>query len=614
MKGRTSSPKEDSNNCSDDQDRSFERTHGSYLACINRSLDHAFEFLSETGYASGGQSDVDRVESRNEEYLRSRMAGNHAGELMLEISDELIKNGLSDRPLLEDRKELNHERGLRNHLLSNIVEDVNILPSNSYIVLEKAKKEQDAGEDVTDVRKSKESLIKDGGSHQDDIGRHKERIIYRTDVDKTEDVMAEKDLANGKAHSQKQRIAYKDGEKKYHNVVDGKETMPYLTTERMIFKQMFNNAKKTEEMKHNQEKKSSKIASASPKKAAIPEAKEQQKHAKREKHSHHKGFKKFRESFRRKSSHFLPQKFTVQEDKKTSNDFTTAREFQYHGMQISHDNNEPISAKEGHKKKGFLLHLFERQKPSKFHHKGFFHSSDMINQMRAHSRDNLTQKAERPKSISLFIDKIRNQFTEKRLDGSTGSLLHDVQNEDFIHNGRHLPNEKSRFRRSESLRSIPSGYGVISQPTKQQQQQQPGTNRESIRILRSSHSRPISCHDLLSRACSADSNDSNVNLHKVLRNRYSCCSNGDKNAPAQFSDWEIEEEHTDAVFASSPRKDDDITEWIRGLQYSGDVMVGKDKRNMKKEAKTPEEIYDSVNYLNLLQQTRLVNGQIQTYL
>ncbi len=52
---------------SSDHDRSFERTRGSFIACINRSLDHAFEFLSETGYASGGLSDAELVDGRADE-------------------------------------------------------------------------------------------------------------------------------------------------------------------------------------------------------------------------------------------------------------------------------------------------------------------------------------------------------------------------------------------------------------------------------------------------------------------------------------------------------------------------------------------------------------------
>ena len=658
MRDTVESVKEESNNDSD-HEKSFERTRGSFIACLNRSLDNAFEFLSETGYASAGISDNERVDSRSD-HDRLSVGNIHSSEFLSKINEDLKESGVSEMFFLDDQQIFGEEE-VQTHLSSignnspsrytngldsspaymhtnSVDNDENELPSNIHRCRDTGAVEKELS------RSSDEQLVKLSADKDFSQQNYQQGIIDSPKIDIVQDKQSHREklvyrMSAGtegelkvKGTDMKERGLRENTEIVHRNIKksisepDGRDMTPYLTTEREIFKKILDNARESEQVGANQHRRSSRCSSnvnlrSSPAKSASPAQSPLKKPE-----SRHKGFKKFRESFRRKSNYFLPHKLVVHEDKEANCDVTNAIEFQYHCMQVSGDNAEPIThcGRETANKKGFFKQIFDREKHTKTRRRSFFRSSEMLNQSRAQSRENIARKVERPKSISLFMDKIRNQFDR---NGSADSLV-NIGDEEEADEICKRTSKGFRFRRSESLRSITSAarFSITSEVYKRNAE---NANSQSIQMLNARERRRTSCsQNGLQRSLSVDICANNeefdsAKLRQVMKNRFSCCSIGDNIFDLQLPN------HSDAcsddtVFtsSSSPMKDDDITDWIRGLQYSSKTAEKKngksklvgDRFTSSKRKESIADICDSKEYMKFFQQTRLVNGRIQTYL
>ena len=749
MRENTTSSKEELNSLSD-HDRSFERTRGSFIACINRSLEHAFDFLSETGYASGGLSDAERVESRSDDELDRTQEP--LSDFIKEINDGLRKCGVSEIKVANGGKREKYkpgqlwgvdnkpiestgvrmQNGEANMLKAvakeriNEVKEKNIGSGKKIIVYQHVSNGHESVRQSLEKRLPPEYGARNGDvnhtSKQEHLFSNDDRRIangiglngdlrvsngapiaeYRVnssknDVDKKsmdngairvpkatpngvrcveKEAQNMEQVTNKRTRSGNRRCKSLDNLSSSRKMVDKensvygskvelrnrriqnkhideidngqldfdcdrRETVPYLTTERDIFKQLLTNAKESAQSQdklHKKHHRNSRSLSnldlrRSASKTNVAQSSRQRAPVQTPV-SEHKGFRKFRESFRKKTRYFMPQKFAVQEERENEGDITNAIEFQYHRMSESRDNKQPITASKGHvsKRKGFLRNIFERSKHSKDspRPKSFFKSTESIN-LRWQSKENLARRNDRPKSISMLVDKVKDQF-EKNEDVFTDLKSNEDQSKQLRRNSV----RGSRFfRRSESLRSIPSTSS--NSDALRRFSESPSEGTDSLRILKSSNNRPMSVHDLLFRVASVDQADGRFefrdsnNLHKLLKNRYSCCSIGDDIFRAGFPsqhhmDLHEHEEHHDSVFASSsPRKNDDITEWIRGLQFSSQQSQRSDSAGESRngdevshvtdsEESQIDGIYDSTNYKRFFYETRIVNGQIQTYL
>lgn len=749
MRENTTSSKEELNSLSD-HDRSFERTRGSFIACINRSLEHAFDFLSETGYASGGLSDAERVESRSEDELDRTQEP--PSDFVKEINDGLRKCGVSEIKVANAGNRERYKPGQLWRVDNKPIESTGIRVQNGGANMSKAVREEKIDEvkgknigaakkiivyqhvsnghepvrqnlekklppkygtrngDANHVRKQEHLCSNDDKRTVNGIGLNGDLRVpngapiveYRVtstknDADKRsidngailgheatpngvrcveKEIRNIEQVTNKRTRSGNRRCKSMDNLSSSRKMVDKenlvygskvelrnrrlqngligesdngqlnldgdrRETVPYLTTERDIFKQLLTNAKESAQSQDKLHKKhhrnhrslSNLDLRRSGSKTNVAQSSRQKTPVKAPV-SEHKGFQKFRESFRKKTRYFMPQKFAVQEEKENEGDVTNAIEFQYHRMSESRDNKEPITASKGHvsKRKGFLRNIFERSKHSKDspRPKSFFKSTESIN-LRWQSKENLARRNDRPKSISMLVDKVKDRF-----ENNEDVFTELKSNEDQSKQMRRNSVRGSRFfRRSESLRSIPSTSS--NSDAVRRFSESPSEGTDSLRILKSSNNRPMSVHDLLFRVASIDQADGRFeyrdsnNLHKLLKNRYSCCSIGDNifraGLPRQHSlDLREHEEHHDSVFASSsPRKDDDITEWIRGLQFSSHQSQRSDSAGESRngdevshvtdsEESQIDGIYDSNNYKKFFYETRIVDGQIQTYL
>ena len=670
-----------------DHERSFERTRDTYIACINRSLDHAFEFLSETGYASAGYSDAERVESRSEDEL-DRSQSDFVSEINIGLKQCGVKE-IGGAPL-DDIKEvrLGQLWAPSKRVIGTSRDSKNAVDQRTPYArretvdteyLNSRNRLHSAEESYGTERSQKKVIVYqhiDTGNHRKHKSRSMEHIgpkyaiknsdrgnIGNTQKDaETKRFVLEK-LPNGKENAAPKNKLHEREDSGYESkaemrsgvdavgCINGslkerngqisytqrtleiyrREIMPYLTTEREIFKQIITNAKESEQIVNKHRRRSRSLSNLDLRRSAsraslspTPRSRPSPVTAPNQK----KGFRKFRESFKKTTSFFMPQKFAVQHDKDAESDFTNALEFQYHCMRNSRDGNEPItSAKnlEG-KKKGFFKGIFERKK-GRPRLRRFFRSTEAISQSRWQSRENLNKnerksKSERP--ISMLTDKVKEQSeATNATDSSVGTF------DDAMPQTRKNSFKGSRFRRCESLRSIPS-------PSYSSGLNEMRTNdiSEPNRFRRSNRSRPMSVHGVLFRAMSldasedrADSNDYH-NLHRVLRNRLSCCSIND-NAFHNYANHRMSLDrmsldsrgtHDEVFTSSSPRKNDDITEWIRGLQFSSTNNAGKNPDCFDEELEInliEEETLSNDNPENgdeFFPETRIINGQKQTYL
>jgi len=667
-----------------DHERSFERTRDSYIACINRSLDHAFEFLSETGYASAGYSDAERVESRSEDEL-DRSQSDFVSEINIGLKQCGVKE-IGGTPL-DDIKEVRLGQlwapskkviGTSGDSKGNVNQrtpyarretiDTEYLNSRNRL--------HSAEESYGTERSQKKVIVyqhMNTGNHRKHKSRSMENIGSNCAIKNGDRRNTQRDAEikrfvmerrpNGKENAAPKSKLHEREDSGYEskaemrNGVDAvgltngslkeknrpmsdtqrtleiyrREIMPYLTTEREIFKQIITNAKESEQIVNKHRRRSRSLSnldlrrsasraslSPTPRGRPSPIAVPNQK----------KGFRKFRESFKKTTSFFMPQKFAVHQEKDAESDFTNALEFQYHCMRNSRDGNEPITSLknlEG-KKKGFFKGFFGRKK-GRPRLQRFFKSTEAISQTRWQSRENLSKnerksKGERP--ISMLTDKVKEQAEATNVtDSNVGTL------DDIMHQTRRNSFKGSRFRRCESLRSIPS-------PSYSSGLNEMRTNdiSEPSRYGRSNRSRPISVHGVLFRAMSLDASEDRAessdyqNLHRVLRNRLSCCSINDNafhncaNNRMSLDRMSLDSRGThDEVFtSSSPRKNDDITEWIRGLQFSSINRTGQNHDCFDEELEInliEEETLLNDNPENgdgFCPETRIINGQKQTYL
>ena len=663
-----------------DHERSFERTRDSYIACINRSLDHAFEFLSETGYASAGYSDAERVESRSEDEL-DRSHSDFVTEINIGLKHRGVKelgllNGVTcdsikevqlgqlwgpskktavDYSFLHARKEISDTEYLNSKNRLHKIEELGADQKTQkkiivyqHMNIENSRKNRSKSmENIGPKYSAKRREGSDSGKawkgqsgyllENRPIG--KENATPRCKLHEREDSGYESkpEMRNG-IHIQGDANGLFESKSK--QVSDGGRTIdiyrqeitPYLTTEREIFKQILTNAKESEQIENKHRRRTRSLSNLDLRRAAskislgpTPRPRPVTTTVQNEK----KGFKKIRESFRRTTSYFMPQKFAFQEEKESEGDVTNALEFQYHCMRDSRDGNEPITNKKNPsgKKKGFFKSIFERKK-SKPRLRRYFKSTEAITQSRWQSRENLNKserkgKGERP--LSMLTDKVKEQSETKNIE--SGLRICDDEKSQTRKNSF----KGSRFRRCESLRSIPSpsySSGLNEYEFR--------TNdiSEPIRLRRSGRNRPMSVHGFLFRAMSMDASDDRTdphdynNLHRVLRNRLSCCSINDSGFHncAQHGmsldrmSLDSRGTHDDVFTSSSPRKNDDITDWIRGLQFSS---VSKTKRNH--DFFEEEQENDLIEEERLLSnntndfdsfhpETRIINGQKQTYL
>ena len=660
---------------SSDHDRSFERTRGSYIACINRSLEHAFEFLSETGYASGGLSDAERIESRcsddtehvkgqnvycdNDVKINSRQLG--STDIKPSICDEVITEyipgrlwGISEKAIHKQNRTEYHNN--RNKMLKTASEEkLSPAKGEKKIILYQHVNGQNPRTRRRHVSKSMENIGPKRGPKESEIdvlrrfegrrnsaGAGKQQESVRPCQNNKENSVPGKKLHEredsgyeSKAESRNgmlnNRVRNDSRRGRYHSQIfesDRRESTPYLTTEREILKQILTNAKESEQLQQKHRRSSKSLSNLDLRRAASKISlgpTQRQRTPVKSPASEQKGFKKFRESFRKTTSYFMPHKFTVQEEKGAGNDFANALEFQYHCMHQSRDGNEPITSSINltGKKKGFFRSIFERKKqkqPNSKQRMRSFRSSESINQSRWHSRENLSKKTERPKSISMLIDKVKEPVDESTTD------LRDIKNngEELRVTRRSSVGHGSRFRRSESLRSIPS----TSQYADHRYTEIAG--EDPVRTRRTSRNRPMSVHGMILRTCSYGSNDNKTeaeeveDLHRVLKNRLSCCSINEnifQNGLNQNGSLDFTGNREPIFTSSSPRKNDDITEWIRGLQFSSSTSnfrkfdnfeVHKTDRIVEEQERDDDCSLD--DHRPFFHETRIVNGQIQTYL
>ena len=670
-----------------DHERSFERTRDSYIACINRSLDHAFEFLSETGYASAGYSDAERVESRSEDELERshsdfvseiniglKQCGVREIGLSHGIAHEVIKEvrlgqlwgprskstvmngstkGTAENGILNVRQDISDTEYLNSKNRMRTVEEQDTAKKSQkkiivyqHVSMDNTRKNRSKSMENIGPKyagKSREMRARKSNGVTGFVGDNehsgKENSTPKSKLHEREDSGYESkaEMRNGIHVNGDREDLF---EKRNGRITPAQRTIqihrqemtPYLTTEREIFKQLLTNAKESEQIENKHRRRSRSLSNLDLRRAAskislgpAPRSRPVPKTVQNEK----KGFRKLRESFRRTTSYFLPQKFAFQEEKDSEGDFTNALEFQYHCMRDSRDGSEPITSTKNldGKKKGFFKSIFERKK-NKPRLKRYFKSTEAITQSRWQSRENLNKnerkgKSERP--ISMLTDKL-SEHTEKKHFHSSLQTVNDEKSQ-----ARRNSLKGSRFRRCESLRSIPSpSYSsefndYILRTT---------DVAEPFRARRSGRNRPMSVHGALFRAMSVDASEDGAdstdyqNLHRVLRNRLSCCSinNGlahnlaDHRMSLDRMSFDSRGTHDDVFTSSSPRKNDDITEWIRGLQFSS---VDKSRRNH--DCFKEEQEIDLIEEENLLQnssdgcdsfhpETRIINGQKQTYL
>lgn len=677
---------------SSDHERSFERTRDSYIACINRSLEHAFEFLSETGYASAGHSDAERVESRSEDELdRSR------SDFIADINAGLAQRGVEevrvpDTVWLDGKREIklgqlwgpndgrknmaenrrqnapgntsNHgpdseHMNTKNMLHKTVCEErMSPTKSGKKIVIYQ---HLDSGQNQLKNRSRSSELIGPKRALQNGVkgigktgmtNRNGQIQNGRLSIDNIDLKLCEKENASpekklheredsgyeSKAEARNEKLmGMNEFVNKKNEMNDGmqkiiesskKDKTQYLTTEREIFKQILTNAKELELIEHKHKRKSKSLSNLDLRRAASKISlgpTSRQRPTVKPAQTDMKGFKKFRESFRRTTSYFMPQKFAVHHEKDAEEDITNAFEFQYHCMRDSRDGNEPIKSSKNAdgKKKGFFRNLFERKrgKPRLRRH---FKSTEAIGQTRWQSRENLNRhekKAKNDRPISMLIDKIKDTTENENIIGHTI----DDESSQVRKNSFKGP----RFRRSVSLRSIPisnctPGYSESGLQIFDDEVMHP------VRIQQPGLNRPISVHGVLLRATSLDASAERPgtgdyhNLHRVLRNRYSCCSIDELHnctrRPLSVDQISLDSRgyYQDEIF--SPRKNDDITEWIRGLQYSSGSKA-KQRHDCFEEEQEIEYVEEQER-LKILSdeqesfhpETRIVNGQKQTYL
>lgn len=681
-----------------DHERSFERTRDSYIACINRSLEHAFEFLSETGYASAGLSDAERVESRSD----NETDGRHS-DFIADINVGLKQRGveeirLGNRPDIKKevklgqlwgpskvKKAFGDERRETDRIIPDSMITDSVNPNrrresdaqylNKKNFLNEATSEErnthakpgqkiiiyqhiESGKSRKHRSKSMENIgpksaAKSGGLNRAEVNKVSKQNGERQAEKVNPNGVGKDGLGNRSKLHEREDSGYESKaefrndrlrmERSYdkdindllnkkndriinaqrHPEVSKREITPYLTTEREIFKQLLTNAKESEQIGHKHRKKSKSLSnldlrraaskvSLSPARQRPPTVKTTQNET--------KGFQKFRESFRRTTSYFMPHKFAFQQEQDKENGIVNTLGFQYHCMQDPSDASELITASKSSegKKKGFFKHLFERKK-TKPRLRRYFKSSEAISQTRWQSRENLNRserktKNERP--ISMLIDKVKEQ-TEKgdRIRSSIDDENLQIRRNSF---------KGFRFRRSESLRSIPStnytpwinNAGLRSFDNEMS---------EPIRNQKLGRNRPISVHGALFRTMSMDAGDTGSNdfdnLHRVLRNRFLCCSVNDiHSCSVNVDQMSLDSKGDDMSTSSSPRKNDDITEWIRGLQYSSSNR-GKMEHDCFEEeheiefmAQQQQRLSSTSDDDDYLPETRIVNGQKQTYL
>ena len=667
-----------------DHERSFERTRDSYIACINRSLEHAFEFLSETGYASAGYSDAERVESRSEDELdRSH------SDFIAEINVGLKQRGVEELKVPKvvcnaSKKEITLGQlwgpsKTRNNLNQNSVNNLNdknerteylntknrlqhteeeIAPKTQkkiiiyqHVKAGNSRKNKSKSMENIGPRNSTKNAEANGNakigirkanglteSEGNNLPNNKENAAPIRKLHDREDSGYESkaEMRNG-VHTKgdidelltKKSTRGSDAQRTLET--NRRETTPYLTTEREIFKQILTNAKESEQIGNKQRRRSRSMSNLDLRRAAskvsLGPTPRQRPPAKTTTQNEIKGFKKFRESFRRTTSYFMPQKFAFQEEKESDNDYANALEFEYHCMRNSRDGNEPITSSknpEG-KKKGFFRNIFERKK-SKPRLRRYFKSTEAISQSRWQSRENLSRnerktKNDRPISM-LLIDKVKDQTESENVAACDLKIPEDeklqIRKNSF---------KGSRFRRCESLRSITStNYSLgLNDAVFQTADDEIS---ELDRIPRSGRNRPMSVHGVLFRTTSLDASERSSDyhhLHRVLRNRLSYCSLGD-NAIHNHNDNRMSldrmslDSRGDVFASSSPRKNDDITDWLRGLQYSSvdkarkdhDCFIEEQEHELIEEERLMSNTSDDGD--NFCPETRIVNGQKQTYL